>query len=81
MPKPPAAAPQSSPGRHADLRESRASLPSTANAMHSHSLSSYCADHAERLRSQVAHLKAELVATAAAHEEEEKRLAEVCSGL
>lgn len=39
---------------------------------------SCCADHAERLRSQVQHLKAELMATATAHEEEEARLTEVC---
>lgn len=36
------------------------------------------AEDAEKLRSHVQHLKAELVATAAAHEEEETRLGQVC---
>lgn len=36
------------------------------------------AEDAEKLRSQMQHLKAELMATAAAHEEEEMRLGQVC---
>jgi hypothetical protein len=35
------------------------------------------AEDAEKLRSQMQHLKAELVATTAAHEEEEMRLGQV----
>lgn len=36
------------------------------------------ADHEEKLRSQVQHLKSELVATTAAHEEEETQLMKAC---
>ena len=38
----------------------------------------FIAEDAEKLRSQMQHLKAELMATAAAHEEEEMRLGQVC---